>query len=418
MSRKSETEKIKDHTQIFTPQWVIQYMVENSLGRFWVEGHPNKAMRDTWRYYLDEAKQEPEVTEKLHAIWAEHAKLRPEEITVMDPCMGTGLILDYAFDVMMQIYESEGWDPAVAARSILENNLHGIDIDYRVTQIAIVRMLLKARRYDKMLLAVPVRHNILCIRSSRTIPQELIDYIGNTPELREIMQKHVDDFKDADILGSVIIPETSEEEVQKLRERMWDIKDDIKAHGVPEELKGIKVPPPDPAEHLTDAPEDFLIWLASNRPEKADLEKLHRDVDDWVRMMTQSTAGQPQYNGKEKRVKKDICIREEMERVRMNLLFHGISLVMSGQIDQIDCDGPMEPIPIVDKEKMKDPERRALTLREQMYGVPFDPPVLRSLVMRCVHRWDMAEDNRRNRLDIITETLAIALSGRLGKETT
>ena len=109
---KITKERIPSATQLFTPDWIVRYMVENSLGRLWLEGHPDAALRAGWRYYLDEAAQEPEVQAQL-------------EIKVIDPCMGSGHILVYAFDVLMQIYESTGVSQRDAAQSILQNNLSG-----------------------------------------------------------------------------------------------------------------------------------------------------------------------------------------------------------------------------------------------------------------------------------------------------
>ena len=126
---KISKETIPAATQLFTPDWIVRYMVENSLGRLWVEGHPNNTLKAEWKYYLEEAEQEPEAQEKLAEIRADYANLNPEDIKVIDPCMGSGHILVYAFDVLMQIYESAGYGQRDAARSILENNLYGLDID-------------------------------------------------------------------------------------------------------------------------------------------------------------------------------------------------------------------------------------------------------------------------------------------------
>ena len=90
-------------TQLFTPDWIVRYMVENSLGRLWVEGHPDCGLKENWKYYLEEAQQEPEVQAKLAEIRKEYAALNPEDIKLIDPCMGSGHILVYAFDVLMQI---------------------------------------------------------------------------------------------------------------------------------------------------------------------------------------------------------------------------------------------------------------------------------------------------------------------------
>ena len=133
---KITKERIPAATQLFTPDWIVRYMVENSLGRLWLEGHPNAELHDGWKYYLDEAKQEPDVEDQLAKLREEYKTIKPEEIKVIDPCMGSGHILVYAFDVLMQIYTSAGWDQREAAQSILKNNLFGLDIDDRAAQLA------------------------------------------------------------------------------------------------------------------------------------------------------------------------------------------------------------------------------------------------------------------------------------------
>ena len=146
---KITKDEIPAVTQLFTPDWIVRYMVENSLGRLWLEGHPNDALRQNWKYYLDEAPQEPEVAAQLAELRKEHAKLNPQDIKVLDPCMGSGHILVYAFDVLMQIYESAGWTQRDAAKSILEHNLYGLDIDDRAYQLAYFAVMMKARQYDR-----------------------------------------------------------------------------------------------------------------------------------------------------------------------------------------------------------------------------------------------------------------------------
>lgn len=136
---KITKERIPAATQLFTPDWIVRYMVENSLGRLWLEGHPNAELHDGWKYYLDEAEQEPEVEAQLAKLREEYKTIKPEEIKVIDPCMGSGHILVYAFDVLMQIYEANGYSQRDAAQSILKNNLYGLDIDDRAAQLPILR---------------------------------------------------------------------------------------------------------------------------------------------------------------------------------------------------------------------------------------------------------------------------------------
>ncbi len=147
--QKIKKEEIPAATQLFTPDWIVRYMVENSLGRLWVEGHPNDELKTNWNYYLEEAEQEPTVQARLAEIRKEYAALNLEDIKCIDPCMGSGHILCYLFDVLMQIYESQGYSQRDAAQSIVQHNLYGLDIDKRATQMAYFSMMMKARQYDR-----------------------------------------------------------------------------------------------------------------------------------------------------------------------------------------------------------------------------------------------------------------------------
>jgi hypothetical protein len=146
---KITKEKIPAATQLFTPDWIVRYMVENSLGRLWLESHPNDALKANWKYYLDEAEQTPEVAENLRILRSQSPVKSPEDIRLIDPCMGSGHILVYAFDVLMQIYESEGYNPRDAAKLILEKNIYGLDIDRRAYQLAYFALMMKARQYNR-----------------------------------------------------------------------------------------------------------------------------------------------------------------------------------------------------------------------------------------------------------------------------
>lgn len=151
--QKIKKEEIPAATQLFTPDWIVRYMVENSLGRLWVEGHPNDELKTNWNYYLEEAEQEPTVQAQLAEIRKEYAVLNPEDIKCIDPCMGSGHILCYLFDVLMQIYESQGYSQRDAAQSIVQHNLYGLDIDKRATQLAYFSVMMKARQYDRRFLS-------------------------------------------------------------------------------------------------------------------------------------------------------------------------------------------------------------------------------------------------------------------------
>ena len=202
---KITKERIPAATQLFTPDWIVRYMVENSLGRLWLEGHPNAELLGGWKYYLDEAEQEPEVDAQLAKLREEYKTIKPEEIKVIDPCMGSGHILVYAFDVLMQIYTSAGWDQREAAQSILKNNLFGLDIDDRAAQLAYFAVMMKARQYDRRLLTRGIQPNIYSIRESNGIQAMTIEYFHkNDPKLKADIESIVTEMRDAKEYGSIL----------------------------------------------------------------------------------------------------------------------------------------------------------------------------------------------------------------------
>ena len=210
---KIRKEDIPAATQLFTPDWIVRYMVENSLGRLWVEGHPSEELKANWKYYLEEVKQEAEVQEKLDEIRKEYANLDPEDIKIIDPCMGSGHILVYAFDVLMQIYESAGYGQRDAAKSILENNIYGLDIDDRAFQLAYFAVMMKARQYNRRILSGEYKPNLYSIRESNGINREQLKYfsVGLSEEEKEKALGQItallDTFIDAKEYGSILTVE-------------------------------------------------------------------------------------------------------------------------------------------------------------------------------------------------------------------
>ncbi len=175
---KITKEEVPAVTQLFTPDWIVRYMVENSLGRMWVEGHPDDELKSKWKYYLDEAKQEESVQQELDKIKAEYATLKPEDIKLIDPCMGSGHILVYAFDVFMHIYENAGWSQRDAAQSIIKNNIYGLDIDDRAAQLSYFAVLMKARQYDRRILTRGIEPNVYAVQESNGINRSQLKYFG------------------------------------------------------------------------------------------------------------------------------------------------------------------------------------------------------------------------------------------------
>ena len=175
---KITKEEVPAVTQLFTPDWIVRYMVENSLGRMWVEGHPDDELKSKWKYYLDEAEQEESVQQELDKIKEGYATLKPEDIKLIDPCMGSGHIQVYAFDVFMQIYENAGWSQRDAAQSIIQNNIYGLDIDDRAAQLSYFAVLMKARQYDRRILTRGIEPNVYAVQESNGINRGQLKYFG------------------------------------------------------------------------------------------------------------------------------------------------------------------------------------------------------------------------------------------------
>ena len=222
---KITKENIPAATQLFTPDWIVRYMVENSLGRLWVEGHPdtktqllptpeeqaaytagNRDPEDTkWHYYLEEAQQEPQVQAQLSEIRKQYADLTPEQIKVIDPCCGSGHILAYLFDVLMQIYENYGYTSRDAVTSILQNNLYGLDIDDRAAQLAYFAVMMRARRYDRRFFSHTTQPHVYAIEESNRIEKPDVEYFCNGKlELKDAMHIILTQLYDAKEYGSIL----------------------------------------------------------------------------------------------------------------------------------------------------------------------------------------------------------------------
>lgn len=222
MKKKNYTkDDIPAATQLFTPDWIVRYMTENSLGRLWIDGHPN-FNHDEWKYYLEEAEQEPEVVEQLNKIKEEHAKLKSEDIKVIDPCMGSGHILVYAFDVLMDIYRDQGYSDRDAARLILEKNLYGLEIDERAYHLAYFALMMKARSYNRRILSRDTKTNVLEIReTSGALKPEYDRYLGKYKELAQYL---TNEFKEAKELGSIVNLSCTEEQLDNLGQHIKNLK--------------------------------------------------------------------------------------------------------------------------------------------------------------------------------------------------
>ena len=215
---KISKENIPAATQLFTPDWIVRYMVENSLGRLWSEGHPDFDKSD-WKYYLEEAPQEPQVAQQLAELRKSYAALTPEDIKCIDPCMGSGHILAYLFDVLMQIYTAAGYSKRDAAASIVEHNLYGLDIDDRAAQMAYFVVMMKGCQYDSRFLRRHLNPHVYAIQESGELPQTAFGYYGpEEPTARTLW----DTFKNAKEYGSILQPKVTLEELDKLEARLQE----------------------------------------------------------------------------------------------------------------------------------------------------------------------------------------------------
>ncbi|WP_313470114.1 BREX-1 system adenine-specific DNA-methyltransferase PglX, partial [Carnobacterium sp.] len=190
-------------TQLFTPRWIVEYMVDNSLGRLWLESHPDKNLQESLAYYLEDAEQSGEVLQQLEDL--KNPKLNIEEIEFLDPCCGSGHILVYAFELFYKIYLSRGYSEREIPKLILENNLFGLDIDRRAAQLATFAVIMKARSYDQRLFSRKFSVHIHSIEESNEITQEDVYLFAKEDEtLLEETEMLVDTFRDAKLYGSII----------------------------------------------------------------------------------------------------------------------------------------------------------------------------------------------------------------------
>ena len=207
-------------TCLYTTDWVVRYMVENSLGRLWLEGHTDQSLRMKWRYYMDETPQEPEVAAQLADLRRGYAVLQPEQLTVLDPCMGSGHILVYAFDVLMDIYRSVGYTDRDAVQSIMENNLYGLDIDDRAAQLAYFALMMKACEYDRRFLRRGVQPHVCAIAESVPVDEHLLDVFGTE---KPLARQLVHTFANAKEYGSLLSVDLTQEELRRLSSRVDEL---------------------------------------------------------------------------------------------------------------------------------------------------------------------------------------------------
>ena len=191
-------EDIPAATQLFTTDWVVRYMVDNSLGRYWIERHPESKLSEKLEFF---------VTPKNGEINHIDEFVKPEDVKFLDPCMGSGHILVYAFDVLMEIYKESGYTERDAAAMIVQNNLFGLDIDDRASQLAYFAVMMKARSYDRRFLSRGIKPNVLAIKESNGMGAAVRDGLTTDAEMNVISRYLLDTFRDAKELGSIITAE-------------------------------------------------------------------------------------------------------------------------------------------------------------------------------------------------------------------
>ena len=262
---KIKKEDIPAATQLFTPDWIVRYMVENSLGRIFVDHRKNEgiygdgrgedemshseseaeriakeneiASEMGWNYFLPEAEQDEEVRKQLDAHLADaQENFNVKDIKVIDPCMGSGHILVYTFDVLMQIYMERGYAKRDAVKSIIENNLYGLDIDERASQLAYFAVMMVALKYDNRFLTrttdpIP-QPNVFAIVESNHIDKFALEYFINGDEnLKSAMNSIMLDMLDAKEYGSII--DVKPVDFSALFARFDEVKNEINMYTMP-----------------------------------------------------------------------------------------------------------------------------------------------------------------------------------------
>ena len=241
---KITKERIPAATQLFTPDWIVRYMVENSVGRIWIDHlralDPSVNEKETaekfgWKYYLPEAKQEESVDVKLAEIRSNYKDLKPTDILCIDPCMGSGHILITMFDVLMDIYTSTGYSEREAAFEIVEHNIHGLDIDQRAYQLAYFAVMMKGRGYNRRFFRgrddVKPMPKVYAIAESNDISRSHLSLFGQSMEVKqretakEQMEYLLDTFKDGREYGSILNVEECDWEL------LQDYVEDLDADG-------------------------------------------------------------------------------------------------------------------------------------------------------------------------------------------
>ena len=222
-----KSEDIPAATQLFTPNWIVQYLVQNSVGRLWLMANPTSTLASQWPYYIQPAEQTAEMQAQLDAliqtrISSDGETLNPETITVLDPACGSGHILVVAYDVLKAIYLERGYQPRAIPRLILEKNLYGLDIDDRAVQLAAFALLMKARSDDRRLFGSPLKLNVCSLKESAGLDaEELLAHLSPFDLEREPLLALLETFRHASTCGSLIqVPENLNRQLLTITTRL------------------------------------------------------------------------------------------------------------------------------------------------------------------------------------------------------
>ena len=218
-------------TQLFTPDWIVRYLVENSLGRIWFNLSHDTGLKSTWKYYMRETEQEEDVKCYLENIW-NNQQVDIKNLRCIDPCMGSGHILAYMFDVLIQLYTSYGFSIREAVDSIVTHNLWGLDVDERAAQLAYFSVMMKARQYDRRFFARNIQPNVFAIKESNGVDKECVDYFVNDDStLKEALSSLLNDLHDAKEYGSIL--NVQRVDFSALYNRFNDIQNEISLYALP-----------------------------------------------------------------------------------------------------------------------------------------------------------------------------------------
>lgn len=222
-----KSEDIPAATQLFTPNWIVQYLVQNSVGRLWMMANPQSTLKSQWPYYIEPAEQSAEVNAQLDALIKtrmdeDGGSLNPETITVLDPACGSGHILVEAYELLKGIYLERGYRLRDIPRLILEKNLYGLDIDDRAAQMAGFALMMKARADDRRLLEEPIALNVLSLQESKGLPQsDITEALAPYGVSAEVIKALLNTFEHAKTFGSLIqIPESLNEQLPNLADAL------------------------------------------------------------------------------------------------------------------------------------------------------------------------------------------------------